>query len=100
MQVDYNHSLAGRKIVYTIKVQDHIIDDKAKVRALIGKRFLGIETTKFKIRKTKKKLKIGIPAQIIFSENIQVAKRGVALDILRYFEDFVEVEYYETVKRT
>jgi peptidylprolyl isomerase len=100
VQVDYNHPLAGRQIVYKLKVVEHITDDKDKIRALIGRRFLGIETSEFNIRKTKKKLRISIPDQIFFGENIQIAKRGVALDLLRYFEDIDEVEYYESIKRS
>jgi len=100
VQVDYNHPLAGRKIVYKLKVVEHITDEKDIMRALLGRRFLGIETKEFKLRKTKKKLRIGIPDQIFFGENIQIAKRGVALDLLRYFEDIEEIEYYETIKRS
>ena len=100
VQVDYNHPLAGRQIVYKLKVIEHITDDKDKIRALLGRRFLGIETSEFNLRKTKKKLRIGIPEKIFFGENIQIAKRGVALDILRYFEEIDEVEYYESIKRS
>lgn len=100
VQVDYNHPLSGRKIIYKLKIIEHITDNKKKFAALIGRRFIGVDSNEFKLRKTKKKLRIGIPDQIFFGENIQIAKRGVALDILRYFEDLEEVEYYETVKRT
>ena len=100
VQVDYNHTLAGRKIVYRLKVTENVTDDKKKMEALIGRRFLGIDTGEFKLRKTKKKLRIGVPDQIFFGENIQIAKRGVALDILRYFEELDEVEFYETIKRS
>jgi len=100
VQVDYNHPLAGRKIVYKLKVVEHITNEKDKMRALLGRRFLGIETTEFKLKKTKKKLRIGIPDQIFFGENIQIAKRGVALDLLRYFEEIEEIEYYESIKRS
>ena len=100
VQVDYNHPLAGRRIVYKLKVVEHITDEKNIMRALLGRRFLGIETKEFKLKKTKKKLRIGIPDQIFFGENIQIAKRGVALDLLRYFEAIDEIEYYETIKRS
>ena len=100
VQVDYNHRLAGRQIVYKLKVVEHVSDDKDKMRALIGRRFLGIDTAEFALKKTKKKLRIGIPDQIVFGENIQIAKRGVALDLLRYFEELEELEYYESIKRS
>jgi peptidylprolyl isomerase len=100
VQLDYNHALAGRNIVYKIKVTENVSNDKDKMRALLGRRFLGIETKEFTLKQTKKKLRIGIPDQIFFGENIQIAKRGVALDILRYFEDIEEIEYYETIKRS
>jgi peptidylprolyl isomerase len=100
VQVDYNHPLAGRQIVYKLKVIEHITNDKDKMRALIGRRFLDIDTNEFNLRKTKKKLRIGIPDQIFFRDNIQIAKRGVALDILRYFEDIDVVEYYESIERS
>lgn len=99
VQVDYNHPLAGQTIVYKIKVTEHITDDKKKMRALLGRRFLSIDTDKFKLKKTKKKLRIGIPDEIFYGENIQIAKRGVALDILRHFEELEEIEYYESIKR-
>jgi len=100
VQVDYNHPLAGRQIKYKVKVVEHITDEKEKIKALIGRRFLGINVDEFQIKKTKKKIRISIPDKIFFGENIQIAKRGVALDILRYFEDINEVEYYETIKRS
>jgi len=100
VQVDYNHPLAGRKILYKVKVVEHITDDKKKYGALIGRRFLGVEASEFEVKKTKKKLRVGVPDKIFFGENIQIAKRGVALDILKYFPDLDEVEYSETVKRS
>ncbi len=100
VQVDYNHPLAGRNIGYKVKVSEYITDDKKKMEALIGRRFLGIEPSEFTIKKTKKKLRIGVPDKIFFGENIQIAKRGVAMDILKYFPELDEVEYYETIKRS
>ncbi len=100
VQVDYNHPLAGRKVVYTLKVTENVTDDKKKMEALIGRRFLGIDPGEFKLRKTKKKVRIGVPDEVFFGENIQIAKRGVALDILRYFEELDQVEFYETIERS
>jgi len=100
VQLDYNHPLAGRRIVYHVKASEKYEGDDEKIRALIGRRFLGIDLDLFKLKKLKTKVKIQIPDEIFFGENIQIAKRGVALDVHRYFEDVNEVEYTEIVKRS
>jgi len=87
VQLDYNHPLAGRKIVYEVKPTARHEGNEEKIRALIGRRFFGIDLNLFKITLLKKKVRIEIPEEIFFGENIQIAKRGVAMDIHRYFED-------------
>ena len=49
VQLDYNHPLAGRKIVYHVKPTVKHEKDEDKIRALIGRRFLGIDLDLFKI---------------------------------------------------
>ncbi len=100
VQLDYNHPLAGRKIVYHVKATVRYDSDEDKIRALIGRRFLGVDLDKFKLKILKKKVRIQSPDEICFGENIQIAKRGVALDIQRYFEDVDEVEYTEVIQRS
>jgi FKBP-type peptidyl-prolyl cis-trans isomerase 2 len=100
VQLDYNHPLAGRKIVYHVKATAHYEGKEDKIRALIGRRFLGVDLEKFKLKMLKKKVRIQIPDEVFFGENIQIAKRGVALDIQRYFEDVDEVEYTEVIQRS
>lgn len=100
VQLDYNHPLAGRRIVYEVKPTARYEGEEEKIRALIGRRFFGIDLDLFKIKVLKKKVRIEIPDEIFFGENIQIAKRGVAMDIHRYFEDIDEIEYNEIIKRS
>ncbi|MGD2200873.1 MAG: FKBP-type peptidyl-prolyl cis-trans isomerase [Candidatus Bathyarchaeota archaeon] len=100
VQLDYNHPLAGRKIVYHVKATERFEDDEEKIKALIGRRFLGVDLDLFKLKKLKTKVKIEIPEEIFFGENIQIAKRGVALDIHRFFDDVGDVEFIEVIKRS
>jgi peptidylprolyl isomerase len=100
VQLDYNHPLAGRKIVYHVKATVRYEGDEEKIRALIGRRFFGVDLEKFKLKMLKKKVRIQIPDEIFFGENIQIAKRGVAVDVQRYFEDVDEVEYTEVIQRS
>jgi len=99
VQLDYNHPLAGRRIIYEVKVTKRYEEDEEKVRALIGRRFLGVDTDSFGVKLLKRKVKIEVPDEVFFAENIQIAKRGVALDIQRFFPDFEAVEYVEVIKR-
>jgi peptidylprolyl isomerase len=100
VQVDYNPRLAGRKIVYTVKVTELIEDEKAKFRALIKRRFPGVDAEKFGLKKTKKRLHVEVPEEVFFGENVQIAKRALANDVLRFFKDLDEVEFGEVVKRS
>lgn len=100
VQVDYNPRLAGRKIVYTVKVAELIEDEKAKFRALIKRRFPGVDAEKFGLKKTKKRLHVEVPEEVFFGENVQIAKRALANDVLRFFKDLDEVEFGEVVKRS
>jgi len=100
VQVDYNHRLAGRKIIYTVKVTELIEDEKAKFRALIKRRFPGVDAEKFGLKKTKKRLHVEVPEEVFFGENVQIAKRALANDVLRFFKDLDEVEFGEVFKRS
>ena len=100
VQVDYNPRLAGRKIVYTVKVAELIENEKAKFRALIKRRFPGVDAEKFGLKKTKKRLHVEVPEEVFFGENVQIAKRALANDILRFFKNLDEVEFGEVFKRS
>jgi peptidylprolyl isomerase len=99
VQLDYNHPLAGRSIIYEVKVTEQYETDENKIRALIGRRFLAIDSDSFGIKLLKKKVRITVPEEIFFAENLQMAKRGVALDIQMFFPDIQDVEYVEVIKR-
>jgi len=100
VQLDYNHPLAGRAIAYDVTATKRFEGDEEKIKALIGRRFIGIDVEKFGLKMLKKKVRIQIPDEIFFGENIQIAKRGVALDIQRFFPEIDEVEYTEVIKRS
>ncbi len=100
VQLDYNHPLAGRAIAYDVTATKRFEGDEEKIKALIGRRFIGIDVEKFGLKMLKKRVRIKIPDEIFFGENIQIAKRGVALDIQRFFPEVDEVEYTEVIKRS
>jgi hypothetical protein len=48
----------------------------------------------------KKKMTFTVPDEIFFGENIQIAKRGLAMDVLKFFPELEDVEFLEIVKRS
>jgi len=99
VQLDYNPPLAGRKIDYTVKVEKRFETDEEKLKALIARRFQGTDAEKFAVKLSKKGVRIEEPEDIFFSENLQIAKRALALDIQRFFPNIAEVEFAEIVTR-
>jgi FKBP-type peptidyl-prolyl cis-trans isomerase 2 len=99
VQLDYNPPLAGRKIDYTVKVEKRFETEEEKLKALIARRFQGTDAEKFAIKLSKKGVRIEEPEDIFFSENLQLAKRALALDIQRFFPSIAEVEFAEIVTR-
>ncbi|MCJ7575006.1 hypothetical protein MUO93_12230, partial [Candidatus Bathyarchaeota archaeon] len=81
-------------------VTELIEDEKAKFRALIKRRFPGVDAEKFGLKKTKKRLHVEVPEEVFFGENVQIAKRALANDILRFFKNLDEIEFGEVVKRS
>lgn len=99
VQVDYNHPLAGRKIEYNVKIDKIIEEKEEKIKSLIGRRFMGVDPDEFDLKELKNKYRLEIPEKIFFSENIQIAKRGLALDLLRFFPDLEGIEFLEVFER-
>lgn len=99
VQVDYNHPLAGRKIEYKVKIDKIIEEEEEKIKSLIGRRFMGVDPDEFDLKELKNKYRLEIPEKIFFSENIQIAKRGLALDLLRFFPDLEGIEFLEVFER-
>jgi peptidylprolyl isomerase len=100
VQLDYNHPLAGRNIVYDVKVTKQYEEDEEKIRALIVRRFLGADASNFGLKLLKRRARVSVPDDVFFAEGVQIAKRGLAIDILKFFPDFEAVEFVEEIKRT
>ena len=44
-----------------------------------------------------KVLTINLPDEVLFYRGVEIAKRGIAQDIFKYFEDIEKVRYVEEV---
>ncbi len=96
--LDFNPPLAGKTLVYEVTVQKKLKTRKVKMAALIHRRILAIEESSFKLTIKAKTVSIGMPEEAFYLEGIQLAKRGTAMDIQRFFPKITTVKFVETFK--
>jgi peptidylprolyl isomerase len=94
--LDFNPALAGRTLIYDLTVNKKLDVSEEKISALIHRRVPVIEETKFKITIQTKNLTIDMPEETFYVEGIQIAKRGIAMDIQKFLPDLVETKFIET----
>jgi peptidylprolyl isomerase len=96
--LDFNPPLAGKTLVYEVTIQKKLETVKEKIVALIHRRIPAIEEDKFKFIAKVKTVNIEMPEEAFYLEGIQVAKRGIAMDIQRFFPKITTVKFTETFK--
>lgn len=96
--LDFNPSLAGKTLVYDVTVKKKLDALEEKIGALIHRRIPGIEQAKFEFTAKTKAVSINVPEEAYYLEGIQLAKRGVAMDIQKFFKDITAVTFTETFK--
>ncbi|MCD6484420.1 MAG: peptidylprolyl isomerase [Candidatus Odinarchaeota archaeon] len=95
--VDFNQPLAGKTLVYELKVSKILKDQNEKIQELIKRRIPDIDIAKVSIMRKEKVLTINLPDEVLFYRGVEIAKRGIAQDIFKYFEDIEKVRYVEEV---
>jgi len=99
VQLDFNPPLAGKTLIYEVTVKKKLETKKEKITALIHRRipFINVENFGLKIAKTL--VTIEMPEEAFYLEGIQLAKRGIAMDIQKFFPEFNSVRFVENFKR-
>lgn len=96
--LDFNPQLAGKTLIYEVTVRKKLRTRKKKIAALIHRRIPAVEKAKFKFTIKAKTVDIEMPEEAFYLEGIQVAKRGIAMDIQRFLPKITTVNFTETFK--
>lgn len=96
--LDFNPPLAGKTLVYEVTVKKKLETMKEKMEALIHRRIPAVESSKFKFTVKAKTVNIEMPEEAFYLEGVQVAKRGIAIDIQKFFPEITTVKFSETFK--
>jgi peptidylprolyl isomerase len=93
-QVDFNHRLAGKSIVYDFEVLKKVETDEDKLRALIDRR-LGGEGSKATFELAGGELKVTIPEDLFLLEGLQIIKRGISNDVFKFVPTTTSLTFME-----
>lgn len=96
--IDFNHPLAGRTLVYEVAVRAKVEEPDEKVRALIKRRLKLVPIEKFEVEVGEGEVTIKMPEEAFFIDGIQVLKRGIAGDVMRFLEGVELVRFVEEFK--
>lgn len=94
VQVDYNHRLAGKTIIYDLSVKELLETDEKRATALVNNGFevYGISVSTALAGDS---LDVTIPKDLFRAEGLQMAKHVIQRDVFRYAKGVKKVRYIE-----
>jgi len=93
-QVDFNHRLAGKSIIYDFQALRTVDGDEDKVRALVDRRLAG-DGSKTTIELAGGALTVTIPEDLFLVEGLQIIKRGIANDVFKFVPSLTGLTFLE-----
>ena len=97
--LDFNPPLAGKTLVYEATVQTQLKTAEEKISALIHRRIPAVEAAKFLFTIEKGNLTITVPDEAFYIEGLQLAKRGITMDVQRFLPELTGIQFVEVFKK-
>jgi peptidylprolyl isomerase len=96
--LDFNPPLAGKTLIYEVTVNKKLETSEEKIATLIHRRIPVVEAEKFKFTIQEKTLAIDMPEDTFYIEGVQIAKRGIAMDVQKFLLEFTEIKFVESFR--
>ncbi len=96
--LDFNPPLAGKTLIYDVTVNKKLETNEEKIASLIHRRIPLAEPEQFKFAIKAKILTIDMPETAFYIEGVQIAKRGIAMDVQKFLPELAEIRFVETFK--
>ncbi len=93
-QVDFNHRLAGKSIIYDFEVLKTVDTLNDKVTALVDRRLAG-DGNKASVELADGALTVTIPEGLFLAEGLQIIKRGISNDVFRFVPSVATLTFVE-----
>jgi peptidylprolyl isomerase len=97
-QVDFNHRLAGKTLIYEIDAIRKVEPGEDTIRSLMKRRFPG-EGEKIEFSQNAGEVSVTIPEEAFLVEGLQIIKRGIANDVLHFVPEANNVTFTEVYPR-
>jgi FKBP-type peptidyl-prolyl cis-trans isomerase 2 len=96
VQIDFNHRLAGKTLVYDFEIVKKLEDDIEKISYLIRRR-ISIDPEKLSLVIEEDSVKIQFPPEYYLMEGLQIIKRALASDmkLISKINKIYFIELYE-----
>lgn len=95
VSVDFNPPLAGKTVLYTVKVTSSVDGDVDKVRELISRRFPKADKASFGLELNGPTVDVRLPEELFYTEGLQMVKRALFGEITKYLKDVTKVRFIE-----
>ena len=99
VQVDFNHPLAGKILLYDLTVEKIFTEEMDKIRAIIHRRIPTLNLEKTMIKFSQNTVTSELPEEAFFIEGLQLLKRYIAEDLQKYLPEVKTVEFVERFKK-
>lgn len=99
VQLDFNPPLAGKTLIYEITVKKKLETLEEKIKALIHRRIPQIDIEKFSLEIGDESIAINLPDEAFYIEGLQIIKRGIFLDVQKFFPEKRIVRFIEVFKK-